>query len=29
MGLGPAFATAKLLEHTGLGLADIDLIELN
>jgi acetyl-CoA C-acetyltransferase/acetyl-CoA acyltransferase len=29
MGLGPAFATSKLLEHTGLDLKDIDLIELN
>jgi acetyl-CoA acetyltransferase family protein len=29
MGLGPAFATSKLLEKTGLGLRDIDLIELN
>ncbi len=29
MGLGPAFATSKLLEHTGLDLRDIDLVELN
>jgi acetyl-CoA C-acetyltransferase/acetyl-CoA acyltransferase len=29
MGLGPVFATSKLLEQTGLALADIDLIELN
>ena len=29
MGLGPAPATRKLLERTGIGLADIDLIELN
>lgn len=29
MGLGPAFATSKLLEKTGLTLSDIDLIELN
>lgn len=29
MGLGPTFATAKLLEKTGLTLRDIDLIELN
>ena len=29
MGLGPAFATSKLLERTGLALKDIDLIELN
>jgi acetyl-CoA C-acetyltransferase/acetyl-CoA acyltransferase len=29
MGLGPAFATSGLLERTGLGLKDIDLIELN
>jgi acetyl-CoA C-acetyltransferase/acetyl-CoA acyltransferase len=29
MGLGPAYATSKLLEHTGLNLSDIDLIELN
>jgi acetyl-CoA C-acetyltransferase/acetyl-CoA acyltransferase len=29
MGLGPVFATAKLLERTGLSLKDIDLIELN
>jgi acetyl-CoA acetyltransferase family protein len=29
MGLGPAYATSKLLKHTGLSLADIDLIELN
>jgi acetyl-CoA C-acetyltransferase/acetyl-CoA acyltransferase len=29
MGLGPVFATAKLLDRAGLKLADIDLIELN
>ena len=29
MGLGPVFATAKLLKQTGLNLGDIDLIELN
>ena len=29
MGLGPAFATSKLLEKTGLSLKDIDLVELN
>jgi acetyl-CoA C-acetyltransferase/acetyl-CoA acyltransferase len=29
MGLGPAFATAKLLEKTGVRLADIDRVELN
>ncbi len=29
MGLGPAFAVAKLLERTGIPLRDIDLIELN
>jgi acetyl-CoA acetyltransferase family protein len=29
MGLGPVFATSKLLERTGLSLRDIDLIELN
>ncbi|HXG09527.1 MAG TPA: thiolase family protein [Gemmataceae bacterium] len=29
MGLGPAFATSKLLKRTGLGLKDFDLIELN
>jgi acetyl-CoA C-acetyltransferase/acetyl-CoA acyltransferase len=29
MGLGPVFATAKLLNRTGLNLNDIDLIELN
>ena len=29
MGLGPVFATAKLLERTGLSLGDLDLIELN
>jgi acetyl-CoA C-acetyltransferase/acetyl-CoA acyltransferase len=29
MGLGPVFATAKLLDKTGLTLHDIDLIELN
>lgn len=29
MGLGPVFATAKLLEDTGLTLADFDLVEIN
>jgi len=29
MGLGPVFATSKLLEHAGLSLKDIDLIEMN
>jgi acetyl-CoA C-acetyltransferase/acetyl-CoA acyltransferase len=29
MGIGPVFATAKLLERTGLNLGDMDLIELN
>jgi acetyl-CoA C-acetyltransferase/acetyl-CoA acyltransferase len=29
MGLGPAFATSKLLERNGMALADIDLIEMN
>jgi len=29
MGLGPVFATSKLLQKTGLKLSDIDLIELN
>jgi acetyl-CoA C-acetyltransferase/acetyl-CoA acyltransferase len=29
MGLGPVFATAKLLDRTGARLEDIDLIELN
>jgi acetyl-CoA acetyltransferase family protein len=29
MGLGPIFATSKLLERTGLKLQDIDLIEMN
>jgi acetyl-CoA acetyltransferase family protein len=29
MGLGPVFATNKLFERTGLGLKDIDLIEMN
>jgi acetyl-CoA C-acetyltransferase/acetyl-CoA acyltransferase len=29
MGLGPAFATSKLLEKTGISLRDLDLIELN
>jgi acetyl-CoA C-acetyltransferase/acetyl-CoA acyltransferase len=29
MGLGPAFATSKLLEKTAVSLRDIDLIELN
>jgi acetyl-CoA C-acetyltransferase/acetyl-CoA acyltransferase len=29
MGLGPAFATNKLLSRTGLSMRDIDLVELN
>jgi acetyl-CoA C-acetyltransferase/acetyl-CoA acyltransferase len=29
MGLGPVFATSKLLERTGLSLRDFDLIEMN
>lgn len=29
MGLGPAFATAKLFDRTGWSMNDIDLIELN
>lgn len=29
MGLGPAFATAKLFQKTGVSLKDIDLIEIN
>jgi acetyl-CoA C-acetyltransferase/acetyl-CoA acyltransferase len=29
MGLGPAFATAKLLAKTGLKMSDFDLVELN
>jgi acetyl-CoA C-acetyltransferase/acetyl-CoA acyltransferase len=29
MGLGPAYATSKLLERTGMALRDIDLVELN
>jgi acetyl-CoA acyltransferase len=29
MGIGPVFAIPKLLEHTGLALEDIDLVELN
>lgn len=29
MGIGPVPAVAKLLERTGLGLADMDLIEVN
>ncbi|MCA9131715.1 MAG: thiolase family protein, partial [Planctomycetales bacterium] len=29
MGLGPVFATAKLLKQTGLHLSDFDLIEIN
>ncbi len=29
MGLGPAFATAKLLKATGMKLSDFDLIEIN
>ena len=29
MGLGPVYATAKVLDRAGLSLSDIDLIELN
>jgi acetyl-CoA C-acetyltransferase/acetyl-CoA acyltransferase len=29
MGLGPAFATSKLLQKTGLSLRDMDLVEMN
>jgi acetyl-CoA acetyltransferase family protein len=29
MGLGPAYATSKLLERTGLSLSDMELIEMN
>ncbi len=29
MGLGPAYATSLLLERTGVGMADIGLIEMN
>jgi len=29
MGIGPAPATAKLLERVGLGIGDVDIIELN
>src|SRR5262249_48107077 len=29
MGLGPAYATSKLLERTGLSMSDMELIELN
>ncbi|KGX91078.1 acetyl-CoA acetyltransferase [Pontibacillus halophilus JSM 076056 = DSM 19796] len=29
MGIGPAFATRKLLERTGLSLKDVDLVEAN
>lgn len=29
MGLGPVYATAKLLQQTGLSLRDFDLIEIN
>jgi acetyl-CoA acetyltransferase family protein len=29
MGLGPVFATAKLLDKTGLSMQDFDLVELN
>ncbi len=29
MGLGPVYATAKLLQKTGLSLADVDLFEIN
>lgn len=29
MGIGPVFAMSKLLDHTGLAMKDIDLIEMN
>lgn len=29
MGLGPVYATAKLLKQTGLSLRDFDLVEIN
>ena len=29
MGLGPVFATSKVLQRAGIGLQDIDLIEMN
>lgn len=29
MGLGPVFATSKLLERTGIDMKDVDLIEIN
>jgi len=29
MGLGPAYATAKIIKETGMKLADFDLIEIN
>jgi len=29
MGLGPAFATAKIIKETGMQLSDFDLIEIN
>jgi acetyl-CoA C-acetyltransferase/acetyl-CoA acyltransferase len=29
MGLGPAFATSKVLEHARIDLRDVDLVELN
>lgn len=29
MGMGPVFSTRKLLERLGLGIADIDIVELN
>ena len=29
MGTGPIFATRKVLERTGMSIADLDLIELN
>lgn len=29
MGLGPVFATSKLLQKTGLSMQDIDLVEIN
>jgi acetyl-CoA C-acetyltransferase/acetyl-CoA acyltransferase len=29
MGLGPAYATVKLLRRTGLALKDMDLVEMN
>ena len=29
MGLGPVYATSKVLERTGLGMRDVELVELN